>query len=272
MARPELAPSLSAALALALAFAVGGCGKKDDAGAVAPPAAPEPVQLVPPPAPAGATGSIKGSVVFTGEVPALPKLRRDADPFCAKTEMVDETIVVNANGTLANVVVRIEPGSVAAAAPPPAEPAVLVQDNCMYRPRVQGVMAGQQVVIKNPDQTTHNVHAFELDAAGAEATLFNLAQPKGAGDIRKDTAGYHVMKFKCDVHPWMVGYIVVTDHPHFATTGDDGSFLLENVPVGNHTVQAWHEHYGVRTAEVTVEKGATAELTFTYDGGEKKGG
>ena len=56
------------------------------------------------------------------------------------------------------------------------------------------------------------------------------------------------MKFKCDVHPWMTGYVAVTDHPFFAVTGDDGSFTIPNVPAGTYTIEAWHERFGTPTA------------------------
>jgi hypothetical protein len=41
------------------------------------------------------------------------------------------------------------------------------------------------------------------------------------------------------------------------------------VPPGKYTVEAWHEKYGVKTQEVTVEAGKPAKATFKYDGTEK---
>jgi hypothetical protein len=213
-------------------------------------------------APVGDTGTIAGKVHFEGDAPAMPKLQRDSDPFCAKTQMTAETVLVNGNKTLRNVLVRLQPGSVQG--PAPTGPVEVSQQDCMYRPRVQGAMTNQEVVIKNADATTHNVHAFDLRTGEGQESLFNLAQPSGAPPIIKETNGYQVMKLKCDVHPWMAGYIVVTDHPFFVTTGEDGSFTLERVPLGTYTVEAWHEHYGLKTAEVEVAKDGTAEVSFSY--------
>ena len=36
------------------------------------------------------------------------------------------------------------------------------------------------------------------------------------------------------------------------------------VPTGTHTIQAWHEEYGVLTQTVTVEAGAVVVADFTY--------
>jgi plastocyanin len=279
MHRSRISLAIFAALC-ALALAGAGCGKekksKRQEGAAktttpdTPPTTPDTPPTTPdtpPTTPAGGSGTIAGSVAFTGTAPAMPKLKREADPFCAKTEMNDETVVVNGNGTLANVLVRIKPGSAKGAAA--AGPVTVKQDNCMYRPRVQGAQTGQEVVIGNGDPTTHNVHAFGLLAGEGEESLYNLAQPKGAADITKDVGEYDVVKFKCDVHPWMYGYVVVTDHPFFAVTSDTGEFKIENVPAGKYTIEAWHEHFGMKTVEVEVTAGGSADPKLGYDGTEK---
>jgi hypothetical protein len=69
-----------------------------------------------------------------------------------------------------------------------------------------------------------------------------------------------VVKFKCDVHPWMTGYVLVTDNPFFSVTGDDGAFEIKNVPAGKYTVEVWHERLGSQTQEVTVADGKPVEL------------
>ena len=53
-----------------------------------------------------------------------------------------------------------------------------------------------------------------------------------------------VIRFKCDVHPWMTAYLLVTDNPYYAISGDDGSFTIANVPPGRYTVEIWHEKSG----------------------------
>jgi plastocyanin len=144
---------------------------------------------------------------------------------------------------------------------PPAEGATLDQTACMYRPRVQAIVAGQTLVIKNSDQTLHNVHGYK----GA-STLFNQAEIPGLPPITKKlTEVDQVVKFKCDVHPWMTGYVVVSSHPFFAVTGDDGKFDIRRVPPGKYTVEAWHERYGVKASEVTVAAEKPTELAFQYE-------
>ena len=96
-----------------------------------------------------ADGGIKGTVIFVGEAPDRPKLERKTDPYCAKTDKLSEDVVVT-NGKLKDVFVRIKsapPG----AHPAPATPVVIDQHECMYTPRVVGMMAGQKLAVRNSD-------------------------------------------------------------------------------------------------------------------------
>ena len=62
----------------------------------------------------------------------------------------------------------------------------------------------------------------------------------------------------------MTEYIGVVAHPYFAATGLTGTFRITDVPVGTHTIQAWHEEYGIVTQTVTVEADGVATADFTY--------
>jgi plastocyanin len=259
-------PWLAIAIVLAASAAACGC-QKDKAeapapAAPAPPAAPAAPGTSPAAFAPGPTGnaSIAGTVKLNGPAPEMQMTKRQGDPFCAKTPMKEEEVVVGAGGGLKNVVVRIKSGLTGRYDPPAANP-VLDQTACMYRPRVQAVVAGQTLQIKNSDQTLHNIHGFK-----GPSTLFNQAQIPGMAPIsRKVTDAEQVIKFKCDVHPWMTAYVVVSGNPFFAVTGDDGSYKITGVPAGKYTVEAWHERYGTKTAEITVEGDKAAAAPFAYD-------
>jgi len=255
------------ASALALALTVSACGKKPGStttDTAAPADKKEAAAPAAPAAPAAGSGSIKGKVSFTGTAPEMPELKREADPFCAKTKMKDEEVVVNANGTLKNVALVVQ--GAAASTPDAAVVSEVDQVNCMYTPRVVTAAFGQNVKIVNSDPILHNVHTY-----ADTKTLFNRAQPKGSPPMdktfSKDDGG--VVKFKCDVHPWMTGWLVLNDNALNAVTGDSGEFEIKGVPAGTYKIQAWHEKYGPKTVDVTVEADKTAEANFSYDGTEK---
>ena len=215
-------------------------------------------------APEGPTGSIKGVVTISGETPEMPLLRRGSDPVCDQGEMRAETILASSEGHLANVLVRIKPGSVPAWTP--SGSVFVDQKDCMYRPRVQGGVRGQKVEVSNGDATAHNVHARHLPWGRRQGTetLMNRAQPSGVA-MDFELGDEPVAKLKCDYHGWMQGYIVVSDNPYFAVSSLDGTFKIKDVPTGTHSVELWHEYYGIKTATVTVEENGAATLDYSYD-------
>jgi plastocyanin len=207
------------------------------------------------------SATIKGVVSFSGKAPEMkvPAKRKDAD--VCKTKEVKYNAVLVKDGKLKDVLVRISAGGVPGTWKAPEKAAVVDQVDCMYTPRIQGVVAGQGIEIKNGDQTLHNVHAYK----GTDS-LFNQAQPKGAASITKDSPDEAaIMKFSCDVHPWMRGFVVVTDHPFFAVSGEDGSFKIEKVPAGKYTVEAWHTQFGmVKKEAVEVKDGGEIAVDFEF--------
>ena len=78
-----------------------------------------------------------------------------------------------------------------------------------------------------------------------------------------------ILKLKCDVHRWMITYVGVVSHPYFAVSSGDGSFTINGVPAGRHTVSAWHERFGTLKQTIDVKPGAATTVTFAYAGSEK---
>lgn len=205
-----------------------------------------------------ANGSVKGTISYAGPPVKAEMLKRKGDAFCAKKDFADETVMVSKDGkALANVLVRITnpPAGMKA----PTEPVVVDQEDCMYRPRVQGAVDGQKIEFKNADQTMHNVHAFS-----GTKTLFNAPQQPKAAPMDKEVKASDVVKLQCDVHPWMRGYVVYGKSPLYAVSKADGTFEIKDVPPGKYTVEAWHEKLGTQKAEITVEDGKAADPKLSF--------
>jgi plastocyanin len=220
------------------------------------------VHAGPGPKPSAAGGMIKGVVVFEGTPPERLPLQRFTDPLCAKVERLSEDIVVT-DGKLKDVLVRIKTGTLVNKPAAAIAPAVIDQRDCMYTPRVVGVVVGQQVAIRNSDTTFHNVHGT---IAGAQ----HWNKPASPGDPQLVLDGTSragdVIDVVCDVHPWMHAYVVALDNPAFAVTGADGAFELTGLPPGSYTVEAWHPTLGLRSQTVKVGKtAATAKLAFKLE-------
>ncbi len=215
----------------------------------------------PPPAQGG--GSIGGKVKFTGAAPAPRKIDMTEEPKCkAKYPGVptEETVVVNPNGTLANVFVYVKAGLPAGyTAPAPTGPVTLDQDGCRYHPHVLGILVGQKLAIKNSDGILHNIKA-----KGTKNRPFNISQPTNMVSERTFTAPEVMVALECNVHGWMQAWLGVLPHPFFGVSGVDGSFTLKGVPPGTYTIEAWHEKYGTQTATVTVAGSETKTADFSF--------
>lgn len=207
-------------------------------------------------------GDIAGTVTFQGTPPPPLRLQTGGDPRCSTTHkgpLFSEDVVVNANGTLRNVVVAIKSGLPARQFGTPQGRILLSQEGCRYVPHVVAMMAGQEVEIVNGDLTLHNIHALS-----SSNPPFNVAQPKQGMRTTKRFDSPEIFKVKCEVHPWMNAFVAVFPHPFFSVTGGDGSFVLHNVPPGDYTIDAWHERYGVRTVKVRVESASATRADFSY--------
>ena len=214
----------------------------------------------------GARGSsrISGSVLFRGPVPAF---REPSAPFpeCGARTPQDP-LRVSSDGHLANVFVYIKDGLPPGDYALPAAPLLLDQRGCDYQPRVFGIRAGQQLVIRNSDKLLHNVRSHG-DGAGLtqSANTFNVAMPNEGMTLTKTFPEAQVpVALNCDVHPWMRAYAGVVAHPFFAVTGDDGAFSLSGLPAGTYTLEAWHERLGRTSISIKLgaDESANANLEF----------
>ena len=211
------------------------------------------------------TGTIKGHVKITGKLPGNSVIRMGVDPKCGQLnqgkQVVNEIYKATADGSLANVFVRLE--GQFPKTPIPSTPVILDQKNCIYTPRVTGMMLGQTLEIRNSDNLLHNVHSVSN-----EENNFNLAQTKaGVVDKYKPKKAEVMMRLGCEVHRWMAAYVGVVTNPYFATSDASGNFTISGVPPGTYTIDAWHEKFGPTKKTVTVKAGGTAAVDFTYAGG-----
>lgn len=215
----------------------------------------------------GGGGTIVGHVKLTATPPPNAMIRMGGDLKCVEINggkrMPQEVVLRDADGGLRNAFVSVQ-GSFPKA-PPATVAAVIDQRGCVYNPRVQGARVGQTLEVRNSDDTLHNIHSMST-----KGNPFNTGQPKPGMVFKAALNNEEVMlHVRCDVHPWMTGYIGILPHPYYAVTAAEGAFTIANVPPGHYKVQAWHERYGPIVQEVDVKAGATATLDFTYSGSEQ---
>ena len=210
-------------------------------------------------------GSIHGAIHFTGRKPAPKPIDMSEDPACVeahKGKAHDESLLLGPHGVVANAFVYVEKGLEGKTFETPTTPVIIDQRGCWFRPRVLGIQVGQPLQVVNSDPVTHNIHP--MAAVNRE---WNHSMGPGDDPItRKFTKPEIMIPVKCNIHSWMHAYIGVLDHPYFATTGEDGSFTLPNLPRGTYTVAVWQEKLGTLRQQITVTAGHNSAADFTYKG------
>ncbi|MAG93896.1 MAG: hypothetical protein CMJ48_09125 [Planctomycetaceae bacterium] len=213
----------------------------------------------------GAT--VAGVVKFDGPRPKRKKIRlvekggKQSD--CHKLHekgLLDESMIVGEKGEVANVFVYVRKGLAKKSYPLPKEPAVLDQQKCMFRPRVQGVRVGQEFVMRNSDPLIHNVRSLSF-----RNRPFNIAQPAETPDRKKVfTRAEKAVMIQCDLHHWMQAYYFVMEHPYFAVTDAKGKFKIKGLPPGEYTLEAWHEAFGKKELKLTVADADSSNVNFAF--------
>jgi plastocyanin len=209
------------------------------------------------------SGGITGVIKLDGVAPHQKPIDMSKEPSCAaqhkEKPVTTESVVVGTGGGLANVVIYVSQGlNGTEAATVPPEVASITQKGCQYLPHVVVVDAGQHMKVINSDQTSHNIHPQPT-----KNPEWNKSQPQGAPPFDVTWANEEIaVPVKCNIHPWMHGYVAVVKGP-YAITDDSGSFNL-NVPPGTYTITAWQETYGSQTQNITVAAGKPATANFTF--------
>jgi plastocyanin len=210
-------------------------------------------------------GVLSGKIQFRGKRPIRQKIDMDEDPQCSEMHqkgLYNESLVVNRNGTLANVFVYIKGGLEGKIFETPSTPVTIDQKGCWFEPRVLGIQTGQTLRVTNSDPVTHNIHPLaQINHA------WNQSQSEGAMPLaRRFTKPEVMIRVKCNIHSWMRAWIGVLEHPYFAVTKTTGTFQIGDIPPGTYTIAAWQEELGEQTQQVTIEPSGRKTVDFTFKG------
>lgn len=208
-------------------------------------------------------GTISGSIHYLGSRPPRRAVDLSGDPACAAAhggKIYDESLMVSPQGGLANAFVYIKSGLEGRTFEPPSTPVTLDQHGCWFTPRVVGLETNQPLRISNSDPATHSIHP--MPQVNRE---WNHSQGPGEPPIiRRFTRQEVMIPVKCNIHSWMRCFIGVVDHPYFAVSGADGTFVIPNVPPGTYVLVGWHEKLGTRQLAVTVPPSGRQQVDFQF--------
>ena len=221
--------------------------------------------------------TIKGVVKFKGEQPRRAPIKMTAaqgcvDCWAGKPVPLSEEWIYGKNGddaTLQNVLVYITKGLGAKKFEPPRERVIVDQVNCIYVPRVVGIMVGQTLEVRSSDSMLHNVRCQPNNNQG-----FNNGVNKFGVFDHVFTQPELRVELRCNMHTWMKGLVHVLDHPFYAVTQADGTYTLKGLPAGTYEVSVVHEatRFAPDTRSVTVKvgDGETKTVDFAYEDKQKE--
>ncbi len=143
-----------------------------------------------------------------------------------------EVLMQQADGSpVADAVVTLQGP---AGAPAAVLKADMDQRGQRFAPHVLAVHTGTQVRFPNSDNIRHQVYSFST----AKRFELRLYEGTPAAPLLFDKPG--VVVLGCNIHDWMLGYIYVTDDPHFAVSNAQGKVRLEQLPPGDYHATLWH--------------------------------
>lgn len=192
-------------------------------------------------------GTIKGTIQYTGKVPATVVHKTGKFRKVCGREIQDESLILE-NKRVKNVVIWLD-GKKARKLKSKAGTYTIDQKNCTYAPHVLAMPKDSELKILTSDPINHNIHTYSF-----ENDPINIMFLPGQ-DYSQEMEESEVVKVSCDLHGWMEAYIVVTPSSYFAVTGNDGAFEIKDVPPGKYILRVWHEGLGEESRKIKIGDG-----------------
>lgn len=107
------------------------------------------------------------------------------------------------------------------------------QQQRQFRPFIQVAQSQQTVEFPNADPVAHHVYSFSQPNS-FELPLYNK------NNLAKHTFSQPgVVVLGCNIHDWMLSYLLVTDAPYFGQI-ENNRLQLNNISTGRYQLSLWH--------------------------------
>ena len=204
----------------------------------------------------GEWGSVAGRVEFDGEL----------DQPALKPYLLEERLIIDAETQgIKNVFVYLKskPDRVHSsfATDQPLKSAELVCRDGRFFPRAMIVRVGQPLLLVSEE--TGGVAHFKSEFFSI--INFDVIVQRGK-PFEWTPQGFKRQigpsPIKSGIQHAAIAWCLVMDHPYGAVTRSDGSFRLDNLPVGKHELVVWHEAVGYvsRKVIINIEPDGVGEL------------
>ena len=127
-----------------------------------------------------------------------------------------------------------------------------------FSPFIAVITTGGSVTFGNKDALTH--HVFSPDVPGWDT---GYLQKNDTAHRTFDSPGSFALL--CNIHPEMLGYVVVVPSTYFGKMGADGQYVIANVPPGTYRATAWAPRMPTASQSVTVGMSGVVMANFTLN-------
>jgi len=166
---------------------------------------------------------------------------------------LDIQLLDNRGKALGEAVLWIEPGPSQSG----TAPALMDQKRRQFAPYILPVQVGTTVSFPNSDPINHHVYSF----SPAKRFELRMHQHKAAAqEVVFDQPG--LVTLGCNIHDWMLGFILVLDSPWFTQADQDGRARLDFTPAPGQRLHVWHPR--INEASETTQRALAGEASLTW--------
>lgn len=146
---------------------------------------------------------------------------------------------------------------------PPEAHKTLVVENMYFKPRVMGIMVGQElhlgICCESPCASFHtlpfnNRESNDFLREKKKTIVRTFSTPELAIRVRSECTSV--------LDEAQNAWINVFSHPYYAVTGEGGRYELRGIPPGKYTLEAWQENCVPQTKEIEVKERERQDLDF----------
>lgn len=159
-----------------------------------------------------------------------------------------------------------------------AEAYAIKESECNYVPRLSVVPVGSRIEVVNEDRLDHwlivegkNKKREQFVQLYGETPPVLTVKTPGVvhvplgSPIELIASSVDKWKLTSGFYRWMQGWVFVTDKKWFSSVGDNGSFVINNVPRGVYQVHTWHPLLGESFSVIRVPDDLNKKLKVYYD-------
>jgi plastocyanin len=183
---------------------------------------------------------------------APPAVVTATPPTAPALSIIHGTVTTTPKVSAASAVIYLEDAPLL----PTTKMSATIDNRTMtFSPFVSVVPVGGKVTFRNDDPFPHNV--FSPDSGGFNIGM--VAQHASSTRIFKKETSYALL---CNLHPGMLGYLVVVPSGYFAKSDAHGAYALKDVPPGTYKITAWAPRTQPVTQSVVVKDG---EISLDFE-------